>query len=219
MFEFDHDVAVKICGITNVDDAMACADAGAEMLGLNFAPQSLRCISRAEAAEIMAAVRAKFDQIKFVALFVNQEAAVVETLVKDFAFDAVQLHGDENSNYIRNLSAPFVIKALRVGPTFSAADTVAYDCDAILLDAWTPTELGGTGQSFSWPTAATVRPLVRRLFLAGGLTPENIAEALKVVRPFAVDVCSGVEDAPGRKNHGKVRRFIEAVAAASEMRV
>ncbi len=220
MLEFSNDVAVKVCGITNLEDAMACALANVEMIGLNLAPQSARCISRAKATEIIAAVRAKFAQTRFVAVFVNQERESVRSLAQDLGFDAVQLHGDESPDYVRSLRMPFVVKALRVGPQFEAAGTAAYaDCDAILLDNWSPGASGGTGQSFPWPVAVAVRPLVRRLILAGGLTPGNIAEAVKLVRPFAVDVCSGVEDAPGRKNHTKILRFLEAVRKAGKATV
>jgi phosphoribosylanthranilate isomerase len=217
VLEFGASAAVKICGITNVDDAMTCAAAGAEMLGLNFSPHSLRCLSPAQAAEITTAVRAEFPGVKFVGVFVNQESEFVQTVAKDLAFDAVQLHGDEDQDYVRNLGTLFVIKALRVNPQFTPIRVTEYDCDAILLDTWSPDLAGGTGQSFPWSMAAAARPLVRRFFLAGGLTSENIANALKVVRPFAVDVCSGVEDAPGRKNHVKVRRFIEAVHTVDEV--
>ncbi len=219
MFEFGDEVAVKICGITNIDDAMSCAAAGADMLGLNFAPQSLRCISPANAAEIIAATRRKFQTMKFVGVFVNQDSIFVENVAQDLQLDAVQLHGDEDENYVRNLNTPFVIKALRVGPQFAISSATKYDCDAILLDTWSAHSRGGTGEVFPWDVAATVRPLVRRLFLAGGLTPENISTALRVVRPFAVDVCSGVEDAPGRKNHTKILRFLEAVRKAGKATV
>jgi phosphoribosylanthranilate isomerase len=217
MLEFGNNVAVKVCGITNVDDAIACAAAGVEMLGLNFSPQSFRCISPEKAREIVAAGRAEFGKTKFVAVFVDKEREFVQTLVKDLALDAVQLHGGEDPDYVRNLKAPFVIKALRVDPLFVASSAADYDCDAILLDTWGTSALGGTGQTFPWSVAVAVRPLVRRLFLAGGLKPENVTDALKIVRPFAVDVCSGVEDGPGRKNHTKLRRFIEAVRAANEV--
>lgn len=219
MFKFSNNVAIKVCGITNIDDAMECAAVGVEMLGLNFSPQSLRCLSPANAAETVAAVRAEFDKPRFVGVFVNQDRALVESLAKDLALDAVQLHGDEDPEYVRNLKAPFVIKALRVGPQFSVSSAAVYDCDAILLDNWSASAPGGTGEIFPWSIAASLRPLVRRLFLAGGLTPENITEGVRVVRPFAVDVCSGVEDKPGRKNHAKLHRFIQALRVGSELRV
>lgn len=215
MFEFGEKVAVKICGITNVEDAMGCAAAGADMLGLNFSPQSLRCVSANQAAKVVTAVRAKFPRVKFAAIVVNQERDFVQALVNDLLLDAVQLHGDEDCDFVRTLQAPFVIKALRVGPQFATSDCATYDCDAILLDTWSAHLAGGTGQTFPWSIAAAARPLVRRLFLAGGLSIENIGEALNLVRPFAVDVCSGVEDSPGQKNNQKVRRFIEAVRASN----
>jgi phosphoribosylanthranilate isomerase len=219
MFEFDKNVAVKICGITNVHDAMTCAAAGAEMLGLNFSPGSSRCISPAKAAEIVALVRAKFRRIKLVAVFVNQKSEFVQNIVNDLAFDAVQLHGSEDLDYVRRIEAPFVIKALHVDPQFTVSSVADYDCDSILLDAWSPSAAGGTGTTFSWSLAEAARPLVKRLFLAGGLTPENVTKALKVVRPFAVDVCSGVEESKGRKSNAKVLRFIKAVRVLNEVQV
>lgn len=215
MLEFNSEVAVKVCGVTNIDDAMACAAAGANMIGLNFWPRSPRHISRANAADIIADVRTKFEKTKFVGVFVNQEREFVETIAKDLTLDAVQLHGEEDPDYVRDLRARFVIKALPVGPEFSLSGAADYDCDAILLDSWSANGPGGTGQTFPWSVAAAIRPLLRRLFLAGGLSPENVAGAIKLVRPVAVDVCSGVEDTPERKNHPRVRRFIQAVRAAS----
>ncbi len=218
MFESAHETKVKVCGITNIGDAMACAAAGVEMIGLNFSPPSSRYISPKNAADIMAAVRASSGEtVKFIGLFVNQEREFVASLARDLALDGVQLHGDESPQYASNLKASFVIKALRVDEQFEASNATGYSCDAILLDSWSANAFGGTGKTFAWSVASAVRPLVRRIFLAGGLTPENVTEALKAVRPFAVDVCSGVEIAPGRKNHAKLRRFVEAVRAADEI--
>lgn len=217
MFEFGDEVAVKVCGITNVGDAMTCAALGVQMIGLNFSPQSLRRISPASAAEIITAVRAEFRGSKFVGVFVNQNFDSVEAIATDLALDGVQLHGDETREYVRDLKAPFVIKALRVGPQFITSSAARYRCDAILLDAWSASAPGGTGKTFPWEMAADARLLVKRLFLAGGLTPDNVGDALRVVRPFALDVCSGVEDVPGRKNRAKLRRFIEAARATNEV--
>lgn len=209
MINFANPVAIKICGITNIADAMAAAAAGANMLGLNFSPLSRRCISPPKAREVIGDARTKFPQIKFVGVFVNQEPALVEELARDMTLDAVQLHGDEDLDYVRNLNAPFVIKAFRVSPAFSIASAANYD--AVLLEGWSASAPGGTGEIFPWSIAAAARPLVQRLFLAGGLKTENVREAIDLVRPFAVDVCSGIEDAPGRKDHVELRRFIEAV--------
>ncbi|MBA2436419.1 MAG: phosphoribosylanthranilate isomerase [Chthoniobacterales bacterium] len=209
MLEFENEVAVKICGVTNLRDAITCAAAGADMLGLNFSPRSLRCIEPGTAQEIVDAVRAQTPQTKFVGVFLDQEAAVVEALAAKLALDAVQLHGHETTEYVRAVKAPLVIKALRVAAT--RPDVAAYQCGAILLDTWSARGPGGTGETFPWALAAALRPAVNRLILAGGLTSANVAEAIREVRPFAVDVCSGVESTPGKKDEGKVRAFLQAV--------
>ncbi|MEP6685505.1 MAG: phosphoribosylanthranilate isomerase [Verrucomicrobiota bacterium] len=218
MLEFGNRVAVKVCGITNTDDALTCAAAGVEMLGLNFSPQSSRCISLTTGTEITAAVRSRFPRIKFVGVFVDQELELVRRIKNELALDAVQLHGEESTDYARNLGGPFVIKALRVRPGFSTSTAAAYPCDATLLDSWSANAPGGTGETFPWTVAASLRPLVRRLVLAGGLTSNNVADAIRLVQPFAVDVCSGVEDAPGRKNSAKVQDFVKAVRAAETVK-
>lgn len=219
MFDFGNDLAVKICGVTNVEDAEACARFGAEMIGLNFSPQSPRCLSLAQANEIIAAARAHRSEVKFIGVFVNQEASFIEKVARHLVLDAVQLHGEETPADLERLRAPAVIKAFRVGPDFSAARVSDYDCAGILLDGWSASLPGGTGKTFPWSIAAKVQPFVRRLFLAGGLTAENLAEALKVVRPFALDVCSGVEARPGQKDHEKIRRFIEIARATNAANV
>ncbi|MEP6698347.1 MAG: phosphoribosylanthranilate isomerase [Verrucomicrobiota bacterium] len=211
MRDFGNRVAVKVCGITNINDALACAAEGVEMLGLNFSPKSPRYISREVAAEIVAAVRKESPQTKLVGVFVNQDMAFVNATAEELSLDAVQLHGDESPAYTRDVKASFVIKALRVGPEFVAAAASEYECDAILLDTWNASVPGGTGVTFPWSIAATLRPTVKRLILAGGLTPSNIVDAIQTVRPFAVDVCSGIEDAPGRKNRVLLRDFLDAI--------
>lgn len=214
MLELGHSVAVKICGVTNVPDAVACAAAGADMLGLNFSPRSRRCLEIDAAQEIVRAVRSSFPQTKLVGVFLDQEAALVESIAAKLALDAVQLHGAETPEYAREIETPFVIKALRVSGALP--ETTGYEfCDAILLDSWSAAAPGGTGETFPWAFAAALRPMVNRLILAGGLTSENVAAAIREVRPFAVDVCSGVESAPGRKDEGKVRAFLEAVQACN----
>lgn len=217
MFKKANETKTKVCGVTNTNDAVACADAGVDFIGLNFSPQSRRCMSPAQGTEITATTRAAFPEIKFVGVFVNQERELVENLTRDLALDAVQLHGDEAPPYVDALYAPFVIKALCVGSEFAALSANRYHCDAILLDTWSEIALGGTGKTFRWSVANEARPFVKRLFLAGGLTPENVSEAIRTVRPFAVDVCTGIEDSPGRKNHDKIKRFVQAVRAANEI--
>ncbi|MEP7014088.1 MAG: phosphoribosylanthranilate isomerase [Verrucomicrobiota bacterium] len=217
MIEIGDGVVVKVCGITNTNDALCCAAADVDMLGLNFSPQSSRCISTTTGAEIIAPVRRQFPRTKFVGVFVNQEFESVNRMTTNLALDAVQLHGEESSAYVRNLNAPFVIKALRVGPDYSTSAAGEYQCDAVLLDSWSLQSPGGTGKTFAWSVAIATRPRVHRLILAGGLTPENVADAIRQVRPWAVDVCSGVEDSPGRKNDAKVRRFLKSVRATAQI--
>ncbi len=240
MLDFEGKVAVKICGLTNATEAVDCAAAGADMLGLNFSPRSPRCVDSGKAMAIVRAVRAEFPETKFVGVFLDQEANLIESLAGDLGLDAVQLHGEETPEYVRDLalllvskpvvagggdpgrvardlagpgSAPpattFVIKALRVVETLP--EMTGYRCAAILLDRWSADAPGGTGEAFPWALAAALRPEVNRLFLAGGLTSANVAAAIEKVRPFAVDVCSGVESAPGRKEAGRVRAFLAAV--------
>lgn len=218
MMEFEHAIAIKVCGVTNVPDALSCAAAGADMIGLNFSSLSLRCIDRGRAAQITAAVRPRFPETKFVGVFVNQELELVRKIANDLSLDAVQLHGEETPVYVRDLELPFVIKALRVSADFSELETVDYGSEAILLDTWNSKLPGGTGETFPWSVAETFRAGVERLILAGGLTSENVATAIRTVRPFAVDVCSGVEAAPGRKERAKVQRFVESVRAAETAR-
>ena len=237
---------MKVCGITNVDDALACAAAGVEMIGLNFSPASPRCVAASTAGEIIAATRPQFPQVKFVGVFVDQDVAFVRQLARDLALDAIQLHGNETvadvlvaasgASVVAGVADPgegrrgqaldqpgspppattrtFVIKALRVAAQLPTFADYAKECDAILLDTWNARTPGGTGETFPWSIAAELRPQVAQLILAGGLTSENVAEAIRMVRPFAVDVCSGVESAPGRKDEAKVRAFVGAVRAA-----
>lgn len=208
MLEFGNKVAVKICGITSIADALNCAAAGADMLGLNFSPSSLRCITPETGAEVLGAARKEFPRLKFVGVFVDQEIRLVQKIMTDLALDAVQLHGHETPEYVRDLEASSVIKALRVSGT---PDVSAYRGALILLDTFSPTAPGGTGETFPWSIATELRSQVSQFILAGGLTSANVAEAIRTVRPCAVDVCSGVESAPGRKDEAKVRAFISAV--------
>ncbi|MDQ3200324.1 MAG: phosphoribosylanthranilate isomerase [Verrucomicrobiota bacterium] len=216
MFEFDNPIAIKVCGVTNSADALFCAERGVEMIGLNFASDSPRRIRPSVAGEIIASVRRTFPRQKFIGIFVNQELFSVRKLITELALDGVQLHGDESAQFARKLDDSFVIKALRVGNGDSSVRAGDYACDAILLDSWSANARGGTGETFPWEIAAALRPEVKRLILAGGLTSENVVAAIAAVRPFAVDTCSGVELAPGRKDHEKVARFVAAVRGAGE---
>lgn len=200
---------VKICGITHPEDARACAFMGADYMGFIFAA-SPRRIEPEEARSIIANLPVPVDTV---GVFVNESLERIKE-IKDFCgLDAVQLHGDVAEDVIAKLDVP-VIKVLNVGVN-REPDEDAYPDATLLLDTYSPHAPGGTGKTFDWNLAvATARK--RRIFLAGGLTPENVRDAVKMVRPYAVDVCSGVELAPGRKDHAKVERFISRAKAHAQ---
>ncbi len=202
---------VKVCGITNVEDALAALDAGAEMLGFNFYARSPRYVTPAAARQIIERLP---EGVTCVGVFVNEPApADVERIAREARLGAVQLHGDETPEYCQSLRGLTTIKALRVGADYTPKSAAAYDTDAVLLDAYVAGERGGTGHTFDWALATLTRERVPRLFLAGGLNPDNVASAVAAVRPYAVDVCSGVETSPGRKSPELMCRFVEQVRA------
>jgi phosphoribosylanthranilate isomerase len=194
---------VKICGITSVRDALHAAGCGADALGLVFYADSPRFVTRQLAREIIAELP---PFVVPVGLFVNSPAEEICDTATACGFDTVQLHGDERPNDCR-LAPLRVIKALRVKDRASLAGIDEYPVSALLLDAWVPGSYGGTGRTFNWQLAA-VAARRRRVVLAGGLTPDNVAEAVRAVRPYAVDVSSGVESAPGRKDPDLVAAFV-----------
>lgn len=203
---------VKICGITNPEDALAAVEAGADALGFNFWRGSRRFIAPAAAREIVARVPAG---VLCVGVFVNEGApADVERAAREAGVGAVQLHGEETPEFCAGVRGFEVIKALRVGAGFSGETAARFGAVAILLDAYSEGVPGGTGRTFDWALAKEARSRVSKLYLAGGLTPENVGAAVAEVRPFAVDVCSGVERAPGSKDAGRVRAFVAAARAA-----
>lgn len=206
-------VRVKVCGITNLEDARASIDAGAHALGFNFYPPSPRYIEPSAARRIIEQVP---TSILCVGVFVNlPDAEQVKRLASEAGVQAVQLHGDESPEYCQDLKDLFVIKALRVNSEFEPERAARYETEAVLLDGFSPVAYGGMGQRFDWSVAMRTRGLVGKLFLAGGLDANNVAEAIKLVQPYAVDACSGLESIPGRKDMTKVRAFIEAARDAS----
>jgi len=212
-------VRVKICGITNLEDAVASIEAGASMLGFNFYERSPRYIEPSAARDIIQQLPAS---ILNVAVFVNvANPEQVRLQAREAGVTAVQLHGDESPAYCAELREFFVIKALRVASDFAPEQAASYETEAVLLDGFSPVAFGGAGQSFDWSIAARIRPLVGKLFLAGGLNQNNVATAIDLVRPYAVDACSGLESMPGRKDVAKVRAFIKAAleAGSSEFSV
>jgi phosphoribosylanthranilate isomerase len=205
-------VHVKVCGITTLDDALGALEAGADALGFNFYRRSPRYVEPARAREIIERLP---ESILSVGVFVNEPAPEdVARMAEESGVSAAQLHGDESAEFCDSLPSLRVIKALRVGEDFDPADATRYAAEAILLDAFSAKARGGTGETFDWSVARRTRELVPRLYLAGGLTPENVADAVEAVRPFAVDVCSGVENAPGRKDAARLRAFVAAARGA-----
>lgn len=206
-------VRIKICGITTLEDALSAVDAGADALGFNFWEGSKRYIDPYAAEKI---IRELPHDVLCVGVFVDKdEPEEVAALAAEACVSAVQLHGSESPDFCARLaSVTRVIKAVRVAPDFKAEHAARYGADEILLDTFSEKMPGGTGIAFDWSLARGVRELIPKLYLAGGLTPENVGRAIREVRPFAVDVCSGVERAPGRKDTRLMRAFVEAARAA-----
>ena len=206
-------VRVKICGITKPEDAKLAAELGADAIGLNFYEQSPRCITPFAAAEL---IRRLPPFISAVGVFVNWSDAPIVALCKALRLSAAQLHGDESPQTAERVATRLpVIKALRLGqqsagPEFSRFHGVS----AFLLDSAVSGQYGGTGATGNWHLARSAAQS-HRIILAGGLTPENVGEAIRIVRPYAVDVASGVEARPGKKDPAKLQAFFEQVARAS----
>ena len=207
-------VRVKICGITNVEDALLACELGADAIGLNFYSESPRCISPFMASKI---IRNLTPFVAPVGIFVNWDASPITTLAKALGLSAVQLHGDEAPKLVGEIAKKVpVIKALHVAKGSVPPPFAKYRAaTAFLLDAPHSGQYGGTGKTADWG-AAHIGAKSHRILLAGGLTPENVAEAILAVRPYAVDVTSGVESKPGKKDPAKLRAFFEAVARANQ---
>ena len=200
---------VKVCGITNLNDARASVEAGAYALGFNFYPKSPRYLPPLEAAKI---IRQLPEGVFAVGVFVNEtDSAAIKTAAEIAGIHAVQLHGEESPSFCNSLNDLFIIKALRVGDNFHPAAAASFETDAILLDAFKAGLYGGTGQAFDWTVAARTKEFARKLFLAGGLNATNVGRAIKTVQPYAVDVCSGVESSPGRKDPAKMCAFMDEI--------
>jgi phosphoribosylanthranilate isomerase len=205
---------IKICGITNIDDAQAAIDAGADMLGVNFYRPSPRYITPDAARELVNELKSNDRAVDIVGVFVNETIESVLDIASVTGIDAVQLHGDESSAFCEEINTRDglrVIKALRVSAEFMPDHGQRYLVHGIMLDAFHPGLRGGTGQTIDFDLARETRKLVPRLFLAGGLSPENVAVAIQEVAPYAVDACSSLESAPGKKDVSRMRAFVAAV--------
>jgi len=200
---------VKICGITNAEDAAAAVEAGADALGFNFWRPGRRYVTPEAAAAIIEALP---PQIVKVGVFVDQEPAEVLAIARQAGLTAVQLHGSEPPEHLDRLGPYQKLKAFRVDDRFCAETLGRYRADAFLLDAAGSTP-GGTGARFDWRAAIAAKRF-GRIILAGGLTAENAGEAVRQVAPWGVDVASGVEREPGRKDSRLLREFIRAVREA-----
>jgi phosphoribosylanthranilate isomerase len=198
-------VAVKICGITSVQDAELCRAAGADAIGLNFAPRSSRRVAIEVAREIVAAMA---KRVLTVGVFVDASHEEISTIQAQTGIACVQLHGDESPELLARL-LPHAFKAIRVRDAESLHDARRFGGQHLLLDAYVPGEPGGTGKTFQW-SLATALARERQVTLAGGLVPGNVAQAVACVKPFCVDVASGVESAPGLKDPALVQAFSAA---------
>jgi phosphoribosylanthranilate isomerase len=200
---------VKICGITGIADGLAAAEAGADAIGLMFHEPSPRHVPLKTAAAI---ARELPPFVIKVGVFVNASEDEVLRAIGECGLNIAQFHGEETPGFCA-LFPIMTIKAFRIRDAGSLSALPDYSTDAWLLDAFAPGQLGGTGAKFNWDLAVEAVKLGRPIFLAGGLTPENVGDAVRQVHPYAVDVSSGVESAPGRKDPAKIRAFLKAAKA------
>jgi phosphoribosylanthranilate isomerase len=201
-------VLVKICGITRPEDAAVAVEQGAHALGFVFWPNSPRFIDPYRARAIVSALP---SFVTTVGVFVNQRSEYVNGVAALVGLAAVQLHGDESPSYAAAMTRP-VVKAIALGAA-GQVDAVAWPLRVtLLLDVDDPVRRGGTGSTIDWASASTIAA-ARRVVLAGGLTPENVGDAIRRVKPFGIDVSSGVESSPGIKDHGRLKALFDAVSA------
>jgi phosphoribosylanthranilate isomerase len=200
-------VKLKICGITNLSDALAAADAGADYLGFIFYPPSPRFITAAAAKAIISQLP---PHVKKVGVFVNTPAVEIIKLMNDLPLDIAQLHGDEKPEVGLAIGSERVWKAMALNSEADIKNAGEFTAAAILADAITPEQRGGSGKKCDWEQAALAATKVK-LVLAGGITPDNAAAAIAAVKPFAIDVCSGIESKPGQKDHNKIIQLIKNI--------
>lgn len=200
---------IKICGITNLEDALRAAELGADALGFVFYPRSPRCVNKEMAKEIIESLP---KEVIKVGVFVDEVAEEVREIASYCGLGMLQFHGNEPPDYCRGFGQR-VIKAFRVKNKESLIDLPKYEVDYYLLDAYGETLPGGTGRTFNWDLAEEAKEFGRPVILSGGLTPDNVISAIKKIVPFGVDVSSGVEVSPGKKDHKKLQEFIQKVKA------
>jgi phosphoribosylanthranilate isomerase len=198
---------IKVCGITRVEDALAAVRFGADALGFIFVPASPRFITPAGAAEI---IKNLPPFVSKVGVFVNEEPARALEASRTAGVDVVQFHGDETPEYCAGFPLP-VIKVFSVGADFDPSVMSRYAAAGYLLDTWDPKRRGGSGNTFDWSIAAKACGMYGTVILSGGLGPQNVREAVEAVRPYAVDLNSGVEVSPGIKDHDKIKAAVSIV--------
>ncbi|MHC5076081.1 MAG: phosphoribosylanthranilate isomerase [Planctomycetota bacterium] len=199
-------VKVKICGITNYKDAQAAIDMGTDLLGFNFYPKSPRYLKPAKAKDIIQKLPAFIDTV---GLFVNSPMDEIHEIVNLCRFDWVQLHGDETPDFCKEFRTHNVktMKAIRVKDQADIENAEDYFTDAVLFDAFDPDKYGGTGVTFDWNVVGHIN---KRVFLAGGINPENAEKAVKL-GVYGIDICSGIEFEPGKKDHEKMKKLFENI--------
>ncbi len=203
-------VKVKICGITNIEDAKVAIASKADALGFVFAP-SPRRITDVAAGKIIGKLP---PSLLSVGVFVNEQLARVREIIKRCNLSAVQFHGEESPDYCAHFEKVKVIKAFRVKNSDSLKSLSDYKVDAFLLDTYLQGEAGGTGTKFNWNLVSSLKDPPQRIILSGGLSPDNVTEAIKIVKPYAVDVSTGVESRPGKKDPKLVEEFIRKAKGA-----
>lgn len=204
MSPLEMNVRVKICGITTGDDALAAVEYGADALGFVFA-KSPRQITKEQARDI---IKGLPPFVSPVGVFVDERVDTIKEVCSFCAINTVQLHGNEQPSYLNELEGYKIIKAFRIKEEDDLKPLANYTPHAFLLDSYVKGVMGGTGMTFNWEIARQARKY-GTIILSGGLTPENVREAIRVVKPYAVDVSSGVESSPGKKDKSLVMRFIE----------
>lgn len=198
---------IKICGITNIEDALKVVELGADALGFVFYEKSPRKTTKEKAKEIISSLP---KEVVKVGLFVDELEERVNEITSYCNFDILQFHGDETPDYCKKFPQK-IIKAFRIKDKESLVNIPKYEVDYYLLDAYSQVAPGGTGRTFNWELAIEAKKFERPIILSGGLNPENIIEAIEKVSPFGVDVSSGVESSPGKKDHKKLKEFITKV--------
>ena len=200
-------VKVKICGITNIEDALDAVKAGCDALGFAFFKKSPRFVTVEKVKEIVA--RLPKDVVK-IGVFVNASEKAIKKIAKACKLDILQFHGEESPEFCKKFKKYKIIKAFRIKDNLDLKKILRYDTFAYLFDTYVPSAHGGTGRRFNWNLVTEHPHLKQTVFLSGGLTDKNVRKAINIVHPAWVDVCSSVELIPGKKDHRKVKKFIEA---------